>query len=354
MIDQLIRGIHQLDMTYRPFYSEQHIDLCSLNNVSVLPNNTAYSVKSIGNGSDVTDHIAKVLEITEWIKIPNVDKDELRLHIFSKSLSGDAEKWWNNEGTATTWKELGDNFFHKYYPLSHACNNQLIGRIHQLDTTYRPFYSEQRIDLCSLNNVSVLPNNTAYSVKSIQPADIQQIHTAYSLVIASYNSGIMSNDDDRDHTNSPMITKPDMKIGDIARQLLQHILDSKGAIPTKTVADAKVAIQEMAEYSQKWHNRTSSKARRASVSVMPFSTYSNLGLGDLAHTRLTIELADRTIKHPRGIAENVLVRIGFSITNDIDITSDVVLGMPFCKKFLSCQKIMERFTHGDKCERMDE
>nr|GEY61448.1 hypothetical protein [Tanacetum cinerariifolium] len=29
------------------------------------------------DGSDVTGHIAKVLEITEWIKIPNVDKDEL-------------------------------------------------------------------------------------------------------------------------------------------------------------------------------------------------------------------------------------------------------------------------------------
>ncbi|GKD50012.1 hypothetical protein Tco_1278988, partial [Tanacetum coccineum] len=30
-----------------------------------------------------------------------------------------------------------------------------------------------------------------------------------------------------------------------------------GAIPSKTAADAKVAIQEMAEYSQKWHNGTS-------------------------------------------------------------------------------------------------
>ncbi|GJV58999.1 putative reverse transcriptase domain-containing protein [Tanacetum coccineum] len=47
----------------------------------------------------------------------------------------------------------------------------------------------------------------------------------------------------------------------------------------------------------------------ASVSVIPFSTYTNLGLGILSHTRLTIELADRTIKQPRGIAENVLVRI---------------------------------------------
>ncbi|GJZ31047.1 putative reverse transcriptase domain-containing protein [Tanacetum coccineum] len=75
----------------------------------------------------------------------------------------------------------------------------------------------------------------------------------------------------------------------------------------------------------------------ASVSVMPFSTYSKLGLGDLAHTRLTIELADRTIKHPKGIAKNVLVRIGkfiFSIDFVIlDIPEDddvpLILGRPF-------------------------
>ncbi|GJZ56614.1 hypothetical protein Tco_0611807 [Tanacetum coccineum] len=39
--------------------------------------------------------------------------------------------------------------------------------------------------------------------------------------------------------------------------LTRQILDSKGAIPSKITADAKVAIQEMAEYSQKWHNGTS-------------------------------------------------------------------------------------------------
>ncbi|GKE19627.1 hypothetical protein Tco_1427204 [Tanacetum coccineum] len=41
----------------------------------------------------------------------------------------------------------------------------------------------------------------------------------------------------------------------------RHILDSRGAIPSKTVADAKVAIQEMVEYSQKWHNGTSMSRR---------------------------------------------------------------------------------------------
>ncbi|GKD05599.1 hypothetical protein Tco_1180573 [Tanacetum coccineum] len=41
----------------------------------------------------------------------------------------------------------------------------------------------------------------------------------------------------------------------------RQILDSKGATPSKTTVDAKIAIQEMAEYSQKRHNETSSRTR---------------------------------------------------------------------------------------------
>ncbi|GJS24075.1 putative reverse transcriptase domain-containing protein [Tanacetum coccineum] len=47
----------------------------------------------------------------------------------------------------------------------------------------------------------------------------------------------------------------------------------------------------------------------ASVSVMPLLTYLNLGLSELAHTKLIVELADMTVKYPKGIVENVLVII---------------------------------------------
>ncbi|GJX58811.1 putative reverse transcriptase domain-containing protein [Tanacetum coccineum] len=75
----------------------------------------------------------------------------------------------------------------------------------------------------------------------------------------------------------------------------------------------------------------------ASVSVMPLLTYLNLGLGELAHTKLTVELADRTVKYPKGIAENVLVRIGkFTFPVDFiildmpeDIKVPLILGRPF-------------------------
>ncbi|GJR17540.1 hypothetical protein Tco_0966067 [Tanacetum coccineum] len=46
----------------------------------------------------------------------------------------------------------------------------------------------------------------------------------------------------------------------------RQILDSKGAIPSKIVAAAKTAIQEMAKYSQKWNNGTSSRTRSTETS----------------------------------------------------------------------------------------
>nr|GEU33900.1 hypothetical protein [Tanacetum cinerariifolium] len=46
----------------------------------------------------------------------------------------------------------------------------------------------------------------------------------------------------------------------------RQILDSKGVILSKTDADAKVAIQEMVEFSLKWHNGTSSKSRSTEIS----------------------------------------------------------------------------------------
>ncbi|GJS52984.1 DNA/RNA polymerases superfamily protein [Tanacetum coccineum] len=74
----------------------------------------------------------------------------------------------------------------------------------------------------------------------------------------------------------------------------------------------------------------------ASISVMPFSTYTNLGLGKLAPTKLIVELADRTVKHPKGIAENILVGIDkFVFPVDFifldmpeDIKTPLILGRP--------------------------
>ncbi|GJZ65719.1 putative reverse transcriptase domain-containing protein [Tanacetum coccineum] len=72
---------------------------------------------------------------------------------------------------------------------------------------------------------------------------------------------------------------------------------------------------------------------------MPLSTYLNLGLGELAHTKLTIKLAHRTVKYPKGIAENVLVGISkFTFPVDfiiLDMLEDIKVPLILERPFLS-------------------
>ncbi|GJS59051.1 hypothetical protein Tco_0653835 [Tanacetum coccineum] len=105
---------------------------------------------------DANEHIEKVLEIVDLIRIPNITIDQVILRVFPMSLTGAASRWMRNEPTELLMK----------------CPHDYLTEIHE--------------------------------------------------VILFYNG-----------------------LGIPTRQ----ILDSRGAIPSKTTADAKVAIQEMVEYS---------------------------------------------------------------------------------------------------------
>ena len=45
----------------------------------------------------------------------------------------------------------------------------------------------------------------------------------------------------------------------------------------------------------------------ASVNLLPYSMYKQLGLGELKPTSITLYLADRSIKIPKGTVEDVLI-----------------------------------------------
>ncbi|CAJ2627735.1 unnamed protein product [Trifolium pratense] len=75
----------------------------------------------------------------------------------------------------------------------------------------------------------------------------------------------------------------------------------------------------------------------ASISLMPMSICEKLNLGELRPTKMSIQFADRSVKYPLGILENVPVRVGqFYIPTDfivMDIREDsntpIILGRPF-------------------------
>ncbi|XP_074290773.1 uncharacterized protein LOC141617476 [Silene latifolia] len=75
----------------------------------------------------------------------------------------------------------------------------------------------------------------------------------------------------------------------------------------------------------------------ASVSVMPYSIFSKLKLGHLKMTNITLQMANRSVRRPLGILEDVLVKVGkFFILVDfivLDIAEDtrtqIILGRLF-------------------------
>ncbi|GJU78232.1 reverse transcriptase domain-containing protein [Tanacetum coccineum] len=63
----------------------------------------------------------------------------------------------------------------------------------------------------------------------------------------------------------------------------------------------------------------------ASINLMPLSIWKKLSLPELTPTRMTLELADRSITRPKGLAKDVFFKVGsFHFPTDF-VTSDLLL-----------------------------
>ncbi|GKD87499.1 reverse transcriptase domain-containing protein [Tanacetum coccineum] len=77
----------------------------------------------------------------------------------------------------------------------------------------------------------------------------------------------------------------------------------------------------------------------ASINLMPLSVWKQLSLPKLTSTRMTRELADRSVAHPKGVTEDVIVKVGkfyfpadFVVVDyDVDPRVPLILGRPFLR-----------------------
>nr|GEW39308.1 hypothetical protein [Tanacetum cinerariifolium] len=77
----------------------------------------------------------------------------------------------------------------------------------------------------------------------------------------------------------------------------------------------------------------------ASINLMPVSIWKKLSLPELTSTRMTLELANRSVTYPVGVAEDVFVKVGkiyfpadFVVVDyDVDPQVPLVLGRPFLR-----------------------
>ena len=100
----------------------------------------------------------------------------------------------------------------------------------------------------------------------------------------------------------------------------------------------------------------------ASVNLLPYSVYKQLGLGELKPTSITLSLADRSVKIPRGVIKDVLVQVDNfyypvdCIVLDTDPTVKeanlvpIILGRPFLatsNAIINCRNGLMQLTFGN-------
>ena len=75
----------------------------------------------------------------------------------------------------------------------------------------------------------------------------------------------------------------------------------------------------------------------SSIDFMPYSIFKQVGLEEIKPTRMTLQFADRSVKVPLGMAEDILVKVGSLIFPVdfviLDMKADpampILLGRPF-------------------------
>ncbi|GKA28047.1 putative reverse transcriptase domain-containing protein, partial [Tanacetum coccineum] len=79
---------------------------------------------------DVVDHIAKILKMVDLIYVPGVHSHKLRMKVFPLSLVDDAKEWWISyrDEKITTWEELVEKFFCKFYPESYDGEDEMLDK----------------------------------------------------------------------------------------------------------------------------------------------------------------------------------------------------------------------------------
>ena len=100
----------------------------------------------------------------------------------------------------------------------------------------------------------------------------------------------------------------------------------------------------------------------ASVNLLPYSVYKQLRLGELKPTTITLSLADRLVKTPKGIVEYVLVKVDkfyypvdFVVLDTEPVATranyvPIILGRPFLatsNAIINCRNGVMQLTFGN-------
>ncbi|GJY86880.1 reverse transcriptase domain-containing protein, partial [Tanacetum coccineum] len=316
---------------------------------------------------DPHSHICWFNKITSTLKYKNVPHEAIKLMLFLFSLEGASRIWLEKEPPRSihTWEDLQrfDETFSeawdRFKDLLRKCPHHGFSELHQIDTFYNALtQSDQdslnaaaggnllnrtpRDALTIIENKSKVRTSRNKLVMLLQnktplPAPVKAIeetcvicggpHPYYeclaidgntfnaSTATGTYNQGGHGYrpQGETNYRASNQMRPPQFSSTECAEQ-------------SEPVIEQLMARSALADLG-------------ASINLMPLSVWKKLSLPDLTSTRMTLELADRSITRPIGFAEDVFVKVGkfhypddFVVVDyDVDPRVPLILGRPFLR-----------------------
>nr|GEY80464.1 reverse transcriptase domain-containing protein [Tanacetum cinerariifolium] len=229
---------------------------------------------------DPHNHVRFINKVTSTFRHPEVPNTTIKLLLFPFSIEGEARTWLDKEPPRSILMQ---------------CPHHGFSELHQLDRFY---------DALNLNDQDALDSAVGGNFLDKIPRD--------GLAIIESKSKVRYSRSRVTDSRVMVLKKLSEKLGDLGRFLIPCDFSE---------FDNCLALADLG----------------ASINLMHLSIWKKLRLPTLNDTKMVLELADRTISKPTGVAENVFVKVRkFYFLADfvvLDFIADpqvlLILGRPF-------------------------
>nr|GEV11243.1 reverse transcriptase domain-containing protein [Tanacetum cinerariifolium] len=381
----LFPPLDNLELTIR---RRSRVDLTLLN---------SFEMGTDGNGDPPVPDLRTMEELCQPTlnsRVNGVTDDALRLYLFPHSLTRHATAWFDRlpRNSITTFEQMANMFLGKYFPpsmvtklrneitnfrqcpdeslfeaweryklLIDRCPNHNMLPVTQIDTFYNRLTLRHRDTINAAAGGTFMKRlahncETSASPHSYNdcPAIIGQTQSVYAA--GAYNQGGNSYQPQGSRTlPSNTITNPKENLKGITTR--SGIAYQGPTIPTNS-SPHKVVERETAVTKDTLPEKLGDPGKflipcdflgmdeclaladlGTSINLMPLFVWNNLSLTKLSPTCMTLELANRSISRPVGVAEDVYVKVGtFNFPIDfvvVDFDADprvpLILGRSFLK-----------------------
>ncbi|GJT79961.1 reverse transcriptase domain-containing protein [Tanacetum coccineum] len=291
-------------------------------------------------------HIRYFNKITSTMKFPNVPSTSVKLMLFPFSLEGAARIWLDKEPPRSilTWDDLVSKFINKLLLLLNDNFRNVFAQAYQAPTYQAPAPQSQGVSKTDFDsyvkandavmrnvqnqgqNLQAQLNNLATSNQRLENLSFEISFTDALTLMPKFASTLktlignkeklseMARTPLNENCSAVILNKLPKKLGDPGRFLIP--CEFSGINTCNALADLG-----------------------ASINLMPYSVWKDLSLPELTPTCMTLELADRSITEPIGIAKDVRLMVGkFQFPADfvvVDFEPDprvpLILGRSFLK-----------------------